>query len=224
MRPTFCLCAIALMPAAALAQNGIGTAGSAVPPAGDSALRTPHGTGFMRLFDIASPVSPRPLTGKERFIEYLTRTVGPVPLCVEAAVAGLDQGLDRPPEWHQEAGGYGKRLANVMAYNTVRQTLTFGMAALLDEDTRYFPSQSQSAWQRTMHALRSTLTARHHGQEVFSVAAITGVVGTALISRAWVPPSWRHGKDVAASIGVTLAGSAAFNVVREFLPDLLRHR
>jgi len=223
MRPILWICAIVLTPAAQ-AQTGIRIPGQAARPAGDSTERTAHGTGFMRLFDMVSPVSPRPLDAKERFIQYLTRTVGPVPLFVEFTVAGIDQGLDRPPEWHQEAGGYAKRLANVVAYNTVRQTLTFGVAALLDEDTRYFPSESQRGWQRTTHALKSTFTARRHGHEVFSVAAVSGVVGTALISRAWVPPSWRHGKDVAASIGVSLAGSAAFNVLREFLPDLLRRR
>jgi hypothetical protein len=120
--------------------------------------------------------------------------------------------------------GYGKRFASSMAYNGVRQTLSYGMATLLHEDTRYFPSESQGAGRRTAHALLSTFTARHNGREVFLVSAMTGVAGASLISRAWEPPNSQHARNVATSIGFSLAGMAGFNVLREFLPGLLQRK
>ena len=184
------------------------------PPAPRRAF---EGNGLLKLLEVAPPGQQGPQTQRERFMSYVRRTVGPVPLLVEATTAAYDQGWDRPQEWGQESGGYAKRFANAIAYNGVRQTITYGMSLWTHEDTRYFPSDRDGVWGRTVYALRSTLTARHNGRVVFSISAMTGAVGAAAISRAWVPDSWQHPKNVAASVGLTLAGMAGFNVAREFL-------
>lgn len=178
-----------------------------------------HGNRILKLLEIAPPGEQGQQTQKQRFMSYVRRTVGPVPLFMEATVAAWDQGWDRPHEWGEESGGFGKRFANALAYNGVRQTLTYGMAVWTHEDTRYFPSDRGGISQRTAYALRSTFTARRDGRVVFSISAITGVVGASAISRAWAPPSWQHPRNVAGSIGLTLAGMAGFNIVREFLID-----
>ena len=171
-----------------------------------------------------SPEKPTPLTGAQRWHDYWTATIGPGAVLSEAAAAGFGQWENSPPEWKQGGSGYGKRFANDMAYNAVRNTLTAGTASLLHEDNRYFASGKTSIAGRVMYALASPVTARRaSGRRSISISGATGIVGVSMISRAWSPPSWQGSGNVAVSAGLTYAGTAGFNLVREFIPDIVRH-
>ena len=136
-----------------------------------------------------------------------------------AAGAGVNQWLDTPSEWKQGATGYGYRFANAYGMHVMRQTIQFGAAALLDEDTRYIPSTSTSFGGRLTYALTSTVTARSHtGKRKIAFSTIGAVVGTAFISRAWQPPSNSSATDAVSSFGKTLGVAAGFNVLHEFIP------
>jgi hypothetical protein len=201
----------------AAAQTGTSEASRTIsvsPPSGQS----PFTAGYLRLFGRVSLNAP-PLTQKERFISYLMSTVGPVPILRSAATAGYEQGLHRPDEWRLGSSGYAKRVASQMAQNGVHETLTYATSVLLNEDNRYFACSCQGFGPRLGHALVSTFTARRNEHEVFSLSSASGVVGASLISREWMPPSWRHGRNIGESIGFGFLGIAAFNVVREFLPQ-----
>ncbi len=166
----------------------------------------------------------RPITSSERFHQLLNATVSPYQLLREGAAAAVSQGFGSPREWGGGMEGYAKRLGNDLAENAVRNTLSFGVAAALHEDDRYFASGRKGTAGRILHAVLSPLEARHEDGSVgFSYSNATGVVGASLIARTWAPPSWRHGANVGEDIGISLAGQAAFNVFREFVPDLL-HR
>lgn len=169
---------------------------------------------------IASAEQPRP----ERFREYLLATAGPVPLVGEALGAGIGQWTNSPKEWGQGWEAYGKRYGSNLAYNGIRQTITFAGSVALDEDTRYFASGAPGVGSRLRHALVSTFTARHRdGRTVFSISNTTGVIGASAISNIWGPPSWKGGRHIAQNAGISFGTIAITNVVREFLPDLL-HR
>jgi len=163
---------------------------------------------------------PRP----EKFREYLMAMGGPVPLIGEAFGAGIGQWSNAPKEWGQGWGAYGKRYGSNLAYNAIRQTITYGGGLALGEDTRYFASR-ESGWKaRVKHALLSTFTARtSDGVTRFSVANTAGVLGAGAISSVWGPPSWKGPGNIAQNAGISFASTAATNVVREFLPDIL-HR
>ena len=69
----------------------------------------------------------------------------------------------------------------------------------------------------------STFTARHSdGRDSFSFSSTAGVLGASAISSVWGPPSWKGPGNIAENAGVSFASTAAFNVVREFLPDIFR--
>jgi len=172
----------------------------------------------MRLFGRVSPDAP-PITQKQRLSNYLMATIGPVPIFRAAATAAYEQGLHRPDEWQLGSYGYAKRVGSQMAQNGVRTTLTYATSSLLREDNRYFACACQGFGPRLGHALKSTFTARRNGREVFSVSSTTGIVGSSVISRVWMPPSWQGGRNVGESIGFGFLGAAAMNVVREFLPQ-----
>lgn len=197
-------------------------------PAGQPAATSPANANGPDLIDkiliIVGPSDPKGLTEKERFQAYLLATGGPVPIISEAAGAGIGQWLNSPKEWGQGWGAYGQRFGNNLAYNAVRQTITYGTSVVFREDDRYFASTAHGFWPRTRHALVSTFTAKHpNGRQMVSVSSLSGVIGASTISSIWGPDSWKGPGNIAANSGISFASTAAFNVVREFLPDIL-HR
>jgi hypothetical protein len=164
------------------------------------------------------------LTESRRFHLYLMSTVGPVPILAEAAGAGIGQWENSPKEWGQGWGAYGQRFGSNLAYNGVRGTITYGTSILFHEDNRYFASHKHGLLARTGYAVLSTVTARNpNGQTTFSISGVTGVVGASAISSIWGPDSFKGIGNISKNAGVSFSATAAFNLVREFLPDIL-HR
>jgi hypothetical protein len=176
-----------------------------------------------KVLGMVGPTEPSNLTEKKRFHLYVVSTAGPVPLLGEAVGAAISQWEDSPKEWGQGWSAYGKRYGGNLAYNAVRQTITYGTSAVFHEDNRYFASHKHGFWARTGYAVLSTVTARHpDGRQTFSVSSVTGVIGASAISGIWGPPSWKGIENISGNAGISFASTAGFNIVREFLPDLLR--
>jgi hypothetical protein len=194
---------------------------AAVPPGGSAVDQ--EGV-VSKLMGIVGPSEPSQLTEKKRFHLYVLSVGGPIPLLGEAVGAGVSQWENSPKEWGQGWGAYGERFGSNLAYNAVRQTITYGTSIAFHEDNRYFASHKHGFWARTGYAVLSTVTARHpDGREAFSVSSVTGIVGASAISSTWGPQSWQGVENISKNAGVSFATTAAFNIVREFLPDLL-HR
>jgi hypothetical protein len=175
-----------------------------------------------KVMGIVSPSESGPLTAKKRFHLYLFSVIGPVPVLAEIAGAGIGQWEDRPKEWHQGWGAFAERTESNLAYNGARQTITYGTSMLFHEDNRYFASHKRGVWARTGYAVRSTVTARHpDGSEAFSISSVTGVVGASALASTWGPRSWEGARGIGTNAGVSFALTAAFNIVREFLPDVM---
>jgi len=98
-----------------------------------------------------------------------------------------------------------------------------GGESLLHEDNRYFQSGKQGVWARTKYALASSVLARHdNGKLGFSYSRLGSTAGSAFISRTWQPSTDNSPADGARSIGISMGANAGRNIIREFLPDLLR--
>ena len=199
------------------------------PAAPNPAAATPTASqGFLidKLMGIVTPAEPSELTQKKRFHLYVLSVGGPVPLLAEAAGAGLSQWDNVPKEWGQGWNAYGKRYGDNLAYNGIRQTITYGTSMMFHEDNRYFASHKQGVLgAHRLHALRRTVTAQHpDGREVFfGFEQWLGVVGASAISTIWAPGSGKGVDQIAKNAGISFAATAAFNVVREFLPGILHH-
>ena len=199
-----------------------------VDPAASTTAKLPAALDQMDIVDkilgMVGPSEHTQLTEKDRFQIYLLSVGGPVPLLGEAAGAGISQWKNAPPEWGQGWRAYGERYGSNLAYNGVRQTITYGASIALHEDTRYFASGKHGVWNRTGYALLSTFTARRpNGQQSFSFSSVGGVIGASGIASIWGPRSWQGFNNISENAGISFGATAALNVVREFLPDLL-HR
>ena len=177
-----------------------------------------------KILGMVGPATPSHMTEKERFQLYVVSTVGPIPLIGEAAGAGISQWDNSPKEWGQGWNAYGERYGSNLAYNAIRQTITYGTSTIFHEDNRYFASNKHGFWKRTGYAVLSSVTARHpDGRETFSFSGVSGVVGASAISSIWGPTSWKGIGNIGENAGISFAATMGLNVVREFLPDIL-HR
>jgi hypothetical protein len=191
---------------------------SAIPAA------TEHETTLNKIFGMVAPDEPSQLTEAKRFHLYLLSAGGPIPILGEAIGAGVSQWENSPEEWGQGWNAYGHRFGSNLAYNGIRQTITYGTSVVFHEDNRYFASHKRGLWARTGYAVLSTVVAQHpDGRRAFSVSAVTGIVGASAISSIWGPPSWKGAENIAGNAGISFLTTAGFNIVREFLPDVLHH-
>lgn len=189
-----------------------------------SAPPSEHSDALEQILDFLGPTPAESPARPEKFGEFALSTVGPVPLIGEAAGAGVGQWMNTPKEWGQGWDALGKRYWSNLAYNGIRQTITYGGSLALREDTRYFASRRSGFWLRARHAVVSTFTARHvNGRDSFSYSATAGVIGASAISSAWGPNSWKGPGNIAENAAISFASTAVSNVVREFLPDIF-HR
>ena|SRR5579862_5859387 len=177
---------------------------------------------YLQSFEASAKYTPQ--TRRERWHSYLLSLGGPATLVTEAGAAGLSQAIDSPWQWGEGPGGYAKRFGNDLAYNGIRYSLSQASSILLNEDGRYFASGQKRTWPRVKHAIAGVFTAhKPDGRVVFATSSVIGIAGASLITRAWSPESWQTPSNTARSMGISIAGAAGFNLVREFLPEML-HR
>jgi hypothetical protein len=194
-----------------------GPSGSAVPPAVKARDWTD------RILGIAGPSQPSRLNQKARFQQYLLFTAGPLPILGELAGSGINQWTNTPHEWGQGWEAFGKRVGSNIGYNAVRQTITYGISAAIDEDNRYFASHAHG-FARVRYAVVSTVAARKSdGRRTFSISSVAGVAGASTVASVWGPSSYKGVGNISKNAGISFGVTAAFNIFREFLPDLL-HR
>jgi hypothetical protein len=57
---------------------------------------------------------------------YVISVVGPVPILAEVVGAGLGQWENSPKEWGQGWSAFGERIESSLAYNGIRETISYG--------------------------------------------------------------------------------------------------
>ena len=165
----------------------------------------------------------QPLNQDERNRSYAKSLINPIMYFKAGFSGAIDHANDKPYEWGQGAGAYGKRVANITGQYGIQRTVTFGVASLLHEDNRYFGSGKKGFWPRTGYAISSSVLARHdNGRRYPSVSLIGGFAAAAFISRSWQPPSTHSASEGAKSFGYSMGYNVLACTVKEFLPSLLR--
>jgi hypothetical protein len=159
-----------------------------------------------------------PSTWGEMGNQYINELINPISVVESAASAGFGQWRDRPREWRQGAAGYGRRFASSFAQHATQETLKFGLAKLLHEDDRYFPSGQTKFASRLLYALESTFQSRdQNGFRQVSYSNLGSLVGASMISRTWQPKSTGGAGNGAVNFGISIIFAAARNVGHEFL-------
>ena len=165
-----------------------------------------------------------PLTGKERWDFYLRESYWSPAVFFRAAGPALGAHLgNEPPEWGQGMEGYSKRFANRFARFTIRGSIEAGGAALLQHEVRYVRSTRSGFFPRAGHALAANfVTYDKHGRRRPHVSRVGSAFAAEFIGNTWMPDGYRTTTDAMRGVGVEVAIGSAFNLIREFSPELKR--
>jgi len=171
------------------------------------------------------PAGPyTPPTGSALFHEFLFDSVGPYPVFMASATAGIHQATDNPPEWHQGAVALSQRFGSNMGITAVGNATRLGLGDLLHQDTSYYRCRCSGVWPRVRHAAVSALIARKYanGDRVLSVAGIVSPYAATMTAvYGWYPA--RYGAKDAFRMGnYNLLGTVGSNITFEFLPAKVR--
>jgi hypothetical protein len=133
---------------------------------------------------------------------FVLDMVGPYTLVGVAAVAGIDQYSNAPPEWKQGAEGYGKRFGSTFGVAAVSTTTRYGLGEVLREDTLYYRCECRGILPRLGHAVLTSFTARRgeDGHRAFAISSLVApYAGTMTAVYAWYPN--RFGAEDAFRMG-----------------------
>jgi hypothetical protein len=146
-----------------------------------------------------------------RLNDYLRDLAGP-PAFVGVIGGGLvDQLLQKPAVWNDDADGLARRIASRAGQAAVQVSVRHGLAALMHRSTDYQPCDCRGFGPRVEHALLETFTDRRaDGSRALSVPHIAGAYAGNFARMAWEP-----NREAALGATVSIGFSALFNIARE---------
>ena len=175
---------------------------------------------------VAEPVraSYVPLTGKERWNLYLRDAFWSPGVFFKAAGPAVGAQLNNePPQWGQGMEGYSKRFANRFGRFALQETYEAAGAAILQHEVRYIRSKRSGFLPRAAHALTANfVTYNQSGRRTPHVARVGSVVAAEFTGNLWMQAGYRDASTAMRGAGMQLGVSSAFNLIREFAPELKR--
>jgi hypothetical protein len=152
-----------------------------------------------------------------RFKRYLNNTVGTGLIGVGIG-AGINQIAEVPPEWKRNYNGFARRFASAFGENAIHETVAYGLEEAFKLDSKFYKSKKRDFASRLKNGLLSSFTARTpRGKRVFNPLPIVGAYAANVIStETWYPKRYNY-KDGLRQGTQTVAFSAAFGLLNEFL-------
>ena len=122
-----------------------------------------------------------------------------------------------PDEWGHRRG-WGRRFGVSLLDNSMNQSSLVLLSLAMNQDPIYYRCDCSGAWARTKHAIKMSFTSRNpSGASVFAPAKIVSPFVGPLVTRNTIYPSRFDSSNGASSGAGYLAGSVAWNIIREFI-------
>jgi len=167
----------------------------------------------------------QPLASGDKVLFGFHQLMSPYLLVTIAGAAGYEQATNGSPNYGTNFGAYGQRLG-AAAIRDGSQTIFSDsiMATVLHEDPRYYVmGNRRNGFVRATYAVsRVFVTRSDDGAATPNYSLFSGYAGAAALENAYYPGDNRGFTETAKSFGGSIGGAALSNVVREFLPDILR--
>jgi hypothetical protein len=166
----------------------------------------------------------QPLTANERWSTYFKEVLWSPGAFFGAAGPALGaQMKNEPAEWGQGMEGYSRRFANRFGRSAIKETYEAAGAAMLRHEVRYIPSRRSGFLPRAGYALTANfVTLDRNGRRVPHAARVGALVGAEFTGSLWMPAGHRDASTAMRNVGMELGIGSAFNLIREFGPDLKR--
>ena len=165
-----------------------------------------------------------PLTTKGKFKIGAEDSFDPYTWVLTSFYAAVAQELNQDREYGQGAAGYAKRYGAQFADGAISNMLTESfLPTLLHEDPRFFRRGEGGFWSRTGYAASRVLVTRtDKGSNRFNTSEIAGNMVGAAIGDLYHAPSERPFSEVIERFAISTISDSAFNVLKEFWPDMRR--
>ena len=163
-----------------------------------------------------------PLTTKQKFRIAAGDSFDYYAYPIAALFAAVGQAQNSPQSWGQGWDAYAKRFAAQFVDQTDENMMTEAVVPwLVKQDPRYFRIEQGSFWHRTGYAVsRIWVTRTDAGHKAFNVSEIAGAGIAATISNAYYPQDSRGVSDTFSRWGIFVGEDTAFNILKEFWPDI----
>jgi hypothetical protein len=170
------------------------------------------------------PQNQAPLTPREKYVLAYHQTVDFSAHVGNAFQAALQQASNGQPHYGQGWGPYAQRFGAAEADQVTSAFFIFGfLPHVLKDDPRYFRKRYGSAWSRIRYAAtRTVITRTDAGGQTFNTPQVLGQLLQQGISTAYYPEQDRSASGVFEDCGINLAYNSAYNILKEFYPDLMR--
>jgi hypothetical protein len=170
------------------------------------------------------PEVREPLTVRQKYVLAWHQTVDISAHLGNAFQAALQQASNGQPHYGQGWGAYASRFGANEADQVTSAFFIFGfLPHVLHQDPRYFRKAKGSAWSRVRYAATRTVISRTDlGDPTFNTPQVLGQLLQQGISTAYYPPQDRTVGSVFQNWGINLAYNSAYNVLKEYYPDMLR--
>ena len=154
----------------------------------------------------------------ERFKRYVNGMFGPMALAKTAASAGWGTWRNSPEEWGDQWEGFGRRVASGMGKSVIKNSTIYALDESFKLDSHFYRSKKRDTGSKIKNALISPFTARKpNGKRVFGFPRIAGTYTASIVAaEMWYPARYDY-KDGLKSGTTSLAFTAAFNLVKEFI-------
>lgn len=164
------------------------------------------------------------LDAHQKFDMFVETSVDPVTFLGAAASAGFSQWQNDDSKWGQGAGGYGKRygaaLIDVESSNFFGQ---FFYPVIFRQDPRYYRKGNGTTRGRFGNALAHTFVTRgDSGKQMPNYSLWATTASTVALANIYHPGNDQGFPPAATRVGISIAGSMGYDLMREFWPEIVR--
>lgn len=194
--------------------------GNAAPIVSDPSAKEPA-----VIVEPAGPPAYTPLTSHQKFHIFVQQTYSVYTVANTAFDAGWAQMTDDWPAYGQGMEGYGKRYGALLANHEAGTFFeNFLFPTLLRQDPRYFrKGEGHSLFARVPYAAsRVLITQSDSGHSTFNSSLLLGLLFVDGVTNAYYPRPERGLGNTMTRFGGSVLSSAETNLLREFMPDMMR--
>ena len=153
------------------------------------------------------------------FHHFTTDSVGPYPIFLAVATAGIHQATNNPPDWHQGFSALSERFGSNMGITATGNAVRYGLAYATDLNLNFEKCRCTGVVPRIGHAFRSAAVARRRdGSSMLSFPnLIAPYAATTVAVYAWYPARYDI-RDALRMGNYNLLNTVAANIAFEFIP------
>lgn len=166
----------------------------------------------------------QPLTPEQKFKIAFEDSFDPTAFLVAGVFAGSSMAQDQYHSFGQGAKGFSKYYGGAFADQAIGNMMTeAAFPGILHQDPRYFTKAKGGFFKRTGYAVsREFITRNDDGRNRFNTSELLGNAVAAGISNLYYPAADRSFSKTANKWGQQISLDAAFNIMKEFWPDVRR--